>query len=192
MSRSSMSNKRDNLIRDVQSAKPGEFLRSNSAIRADDQYRMRQNLMRALQDLPSRTCPSNLFPVIPPSFPTFTPHSSDVLFTVSKPPLSFTHNAESYDRMWHESESRSTDFTRLANLVRSQLFFSLNNEPKATWLSLEQDLLESDYSVIRERQMEMLEKEDGIMGKEGVRGLREMLGREAYEVVSDQRYVLLM
>lgn len=37
--------------------------------------------------------------------------------------------------------------------------------------------------------MEMLEKEDGIMGKEGVRGLRETLGREAYEVVSDQRYV---
>jgi hypothetical protein len=90
--------------------------------------------------------------------------------------------------MWHESESRTPDYTRLANLVRSQIFFSLADEPQATWLSLEQDLLESDYAVIRERQMEMLEKEDGMMLKEGVRSLREAIGREAYEVLSDQRY----
>lgn len=103
-----------------------------------------------------------------------------------------SHQLESkliLNRMWHESESRSTDFARLSNLVRSQIVFSLANESQATWLSLEQDLLESDYAVIRERQMEMLEKEDGMMGKEGVRGLREILGKEAYEVVSDQRSV---
>lgn len=94
--------------------------------------------------------------------------------------------------MWHESESRLSDFSRLSNLVRSQLLFSLSSESQATWLSLEQDLLESDYAAIRERQMEMLEREDGMMVNPGVRELREVVGREAYEVVIDQRQVYLL
>lgn len=148
---------------------------------------MRQDLVRALQDLSSGTCPSSALPAVLALLPTLTPYRHELLPPVCIACFRDTAAEADCSRMWHESESRSSDFSRLANLVRSQLFFSLANESQATWLSLEQDLLESDYSVIRERQMEMLEKEDGMMGKEGVRGLRETMGREAYEVVSDQR-----
>ena len=89
--------------------------------------------------------------------------------------------------MWHESESRLDDFGRLSFLVRSQIRLSLADEWQKTWLNLEQDFLESDYRTIRDRQLEMLEKEDGMLARSGVRELKERLQREAYEVMAEQR-----
>ena len=89
--------------------------------------------------------------------------------------------------MWHESESRLDDFGRLSFLVRSQIRLSLADEWQKTWLNLEQDFLESDYRTIRDRQLEMLEKEDGMLARPGVRELKEKLQREAYEVMAEQR-----
>jgi hypothetical protein len=91
--------------------------------------------------------------------------------------------------MWAESESRLEDLARVTLLVHSQVRLSLEDEAGKTWLNLEKDLLESEYSVIRDRQMQMLEKEDGMMGRKAVRELREKLGGEAYEVMSEQRWV---
>ncbi len=89
--------------------------------------------------------------------------------------------------MWQESESRSSDFERLTLLVRSQLQLSLADESNKTWLNLEKDFLETDYRTIRDRQMEMMEKEDGMMGSSAVRELREKVEREAYDLMTEQR-----
>ncbi|KAK8844114.1 hypothetical protein IAR55_006908 [Kwoniella newhampshirensis] len=90
-------------------------------------------------------------------------------------------------RMWQESESRIDDFDRVSFLVRSQIRLSLADEGNKTWLHLEQDFLGTDYRTIRDRQMELLEKEDGMMSRPAIRELREKLGREAYDVLSGQR-----
>ncbi|RXK38189.1 hypothetical protein M231_04563 [Tremella mesenterica] len=89
-------------------------------------------------------------------------------------------------RMWHESESRLADFARLSFLVRSQIRLSLADEAGKTWLHLEQEL-EADYRTIRDRQLEMLEREDGMLARQAVRELKEKLGKDAYEVMAEQR-----
>jgi engulfment/cell motility protein 1 len=89
--------------------------------------------------------------------------------------------------MWSESESRLEDFDRLSFLVRSQLRQSLTEESTKTWLNLERDFLEGDYRSIRDRQMELMEKEDGMMARPAIRELRDKLGREAYDALSEQR-----
>ncbi|WVR08927.1 hypothetical protein IAU60_005986 [Kwoniella sp. DSM 27419] len=90
-------------------------------------------------------------------------------------------------RMWQESESRTPDFSKVSSLVRSQIRLSLADEAEKTWLNLEQDFLATEYRTIRDRQMELLEKEDGMMNRPAVRDLRDKLGREAYEVLAEQR-----
>lgn len=55
---------------------------------------------------------------------------------------------------------------------------------------LESELLEGDYRTIRDRQMETLEKEDGMMTRPAVLNLKEKLYAEAYDVMSDQRWVI--
>ena len=89
--------------------------------------------------------------------------------------------------MWQESGSRVDDFERVSLLVRSQIRVSLVDEVSKTWLHLEHDFLETDYRTIRDRQMELLEKEDGMLARPAIRELREKLGREAYDVLSEQR-----
>ena len=90
-------------------------------------------------------------------------------------------------RMWTDSESRLPDFDRLALLIRIQVRLSLADETTKTWLHLEKDFLEADYRTIRDRQMEMLEKEDGILARPSVRELKDKLGKEAYDVLAEQR-----
>lgn len=91
--------------------------------------------------------------------------------------------------MWQESESRLSDFSRVSLLVRSQIRLSLADEASKSWLHLERDFLETDYRTIRDRQMETLEKEDGMLVKDSVRELRGKLHLEAQEVVNEQRCV---
>jgi engulfment/cell motility protein 1 len=89
--------------------------------------------------------------------------------------------------MWTESESRLEDFERLSSLVRSQTRQSLADESSKTWLHVEKDFLESGYRSIRDRQMEMLEKEDGMLSRPAIRELRDKLGQDAYDILSEQR-----
>ena len=89
--------------------------------------------------------------------------------------------------MWQESESRLSDIERVSFLVRSQLHLSLADESGKTWLHLEHDFLETDYREIRDRQMELLEKEDGMLSRPAIRELKDKLGREAYMVMTEQR-----
>ncbi|WVQ81129.1 hypothetical protein IAT38_003251 [Cryptococcus sp. DSM 104549] len=90
-------------------------------------------------------------------------------------------------RMWQESESQLSDFDRVSFLVRSQLRISLTDEGSKTWLHLEHDFLETEYRTIRDRQMDLLDKEDGMMQRAAVRMLKEKVGREVYDVISEQR-----
>ncbi|WWC63902.1 uncharacterized protein I303_106507 [Kwoniella dejecticola CBS 10117] len=90
-------------------------------------------------------------------------------------------------RMWHESASQTPDFPKVSFLVRSQIRLSLSDEGNKSWLDLERDFLDTEYRTIRDRQMELLEKEDGMMSRHAVRELRDKLGREGYEVLSEQR-----
>jgi len=94
--------------------------------------------------------------------------------------------------MWHESGSKVDDLGRVTFLVRSQIRLSLADEASKTWLHLERDFLETPYATIRERQMEVLEKEDGTMNRPAVKLLREKLNAEAQDVMMEQRYVCLI
>jgi engulfment/cell motility protein 1 len=90
-------------------------------------------------------------------------------------------------RMWHESGSKVDDLGRVSFLVRSQIRLSLADEASKTWLHLERDFLETPYAVIRERQMEILDKEDGTMNRPAVKLLKEKLRKEAEQVMVEQR-----
>ena len=90
--------------------------------------------------------------------------------------------------MWQESEATTADFYRVSHLVRSQLTVSLVNEGEKTWLQLEQELLEGEYRDMRERQMDWIEREDGVMSSYAVRTLKSTVRDDALEVVRDQRY----
>ena len=76
----------------------------------------------------------------------------------------------------------------ILNNVESQLAVSLANESSKTWLTLEQDLLQGDYRAIRERQMDWIEREDGIMSSAAVTILRETVKEDATEVIRNQRF----
>lgn len=93
-------------------------------------------------------------------------------------------------RMWHESGSKVDDLGRVSFLVRSQIRLSLIDEASKTWLHLEKDFLETPYAVIRERQMEILEREDGTMNRPAVKQLKEKLRQEAEDVMVEQRCVI--
>jgi engulfment/cell motility protein 1 len=89
--------------------------------------------------------------------------------------------------MWHESGSKVDDLGRVSFLVRSQIRLSLTDEASKSWLHLERDFLEAPYATIRERQMEILEREDGTMNRSAVKQLREKLNGEAQDVMMEQR-----
>jgi hypothetical protein len=67
----------------------------------------------------------------------------------------------------------------------------LADEASKTWLHLERDFLETPYATIRERQMEVMEKEDGTMNRPAVLQLRDKLIDEAKDMMMEQRYVSL-
>lgn len=90
-------------------------------------------------------------------------------------------------RMWQDSESRIDDFERLSHLVRSQVRMTLHDEQNKTWLDLERDFIGSDYRNIRDVQMEMIDKEDGLLERPAVAALRHKVHHEAEEVMSEQR-----
>lgn len=117
--------------------------------------------------------------------------------------------------MWQESNSRIPDFYRLSHLIRSHLTLTLSpattsliattatttrsfssqtaliDEPlpefTKNWFDLEQDFLTTDYSTIRDRQMDLLEREGGMMRRSAVRDLKEKVRKEAWDVVCEQR-----
>ncbi|KAL7421273.1 hypothetical protein Q5752_004158 [Cryptotrichosporon argae] len=95
-------------------------------------------------------------------------------------------------RMWQESESRLEDFDRVSYLVRSQIHLSLTDEMSKTWLDLERDFLDSDYRSIRDRQMQLADKEDGMLERSAIRELKEKVNKEAYDVVSEQRVACMI
>ncbi|KIR63916.1 hypothetical protein I314_02697 [Cryptococcus bacillisporus CA1873] len=118
-------------------------------------------------------------------------------------------------RMWQESNSRIPDFYRLIHLIRSHLTLTLSpattsliattatttrsfssqtaliDEPlpefTKNWFDLEQDFLTTDYRTIRDRQMDLLEREGGMMRRSAVRDLKEKVRKEAWDVVCEQR-----
>lgn len=150
---------------------------------------MCQSPVRALQNCPGWS----QHPFVIPAFPselTSTPSIGlEVLFEVRAPYSPVFASTLTHIRMWHESGSKLEDLGRVSFLVRSQIRLSLTDEASKTWLHLERDFLETPYTTIRERQMEVLEKEDGTMNRPGVKLLREKLGKDAEQVMKEQRYV---
>jgi hypothetical protein len=94
-------------------------------------------------------------------------------------------------RMWQDSESRLDDFERLSYLVRSQVRITLDDEQSKTWLDLERDFLGSDYRNIRDVQMEMIDKEDGLLERPAISVLRDKVKQEAVEVMLEQRVICM-
>lgn len=117
--------------------------------------------------------------------------------------------------MWQESNSCTPDFYRLTHLIRSHLTLTLSPtttsliattanttrssssqttsidellpELSKNWFHLEQDFLTTAYRTIRDRQMDFLEKEGGMMRRNAVRSLKKKLGKEVWDVVCEQR-----
>ncbi|OXG40065.1 hypothetical protein C359_03987 [Cryptococcus neoformans Bt120] len=118
-------------------------------------------------------------------------------------------------RMWQESNSCTPDFYRLTQLIRSHLTLTLSpttsslvatNDttirssssqtvsidellPEFTknWFHLEKDFLTTDYRTIRDRQMDLMEREGGMMRRSAVKGLKEKVEKEVWDLVSEQR-----
>ncbi|KAF8659892.1 hypothetical protein AX16_001776 [Volvariella volvacea WC 439] len=95
-------------------------------------------------------------------------------------------------RMWSESGAASGDFSKVSALVRSQVKVALRSEHVRKWHEVEQDLLESEYKTVRDRQMKELELEDDLLNKVPVRNLRSKLYKESYEFVRQQRIQCLL
>ncbi|CAO1631530.1 unnamed protein product [Parajaminaea phylloscopi] len=95
-------------------------------------------------------------------------------------------------RMWADSGAATSDFPKVAALVRSQINEGLSDEGNKGWLDLERVFLESEYRSVRERQMKELESEDDLASKPAVRSLRARLYRESFEFVRQQRLRCLL
>lgn len=95
-------------------------------------------------------------------------------------------------RIWSESGASTSDFGRVSALVRSQVKESLKDEESKTWFDIEADFLQSDYRVVRDRQMRELETEDDYTSKASIRNLRSRMYRESYEFVRQQRIQCLL
>ncbi|KAH9940806.1 ELMO/CED-12 family-domain-containing protein [Epithele typhae] len=95
-------------------------------------------------------------------------------------------------RMWNESASSTGDFPRLVALTRSQVKVALKRENIRPWHEVEQEFLECEYRLVRDRQMKELEMEDDIMSKVPIRNLRAKLYKESFEFVRQQRIHCLL
>lgn len=117
--------------------------------------------------------------------------------------------------MWQESNSCAPDFYRLTQLIRSHLTLTLSPTTSSlvatndttirssssqtvsidvplpefpkNWFHLEKDFLTTDYRTIRDRQMDLLEREGGMMRRSAVKGLKEKVEKEVWDLVSEQR-----
>lgn len=95
-------------------------------------------------------------------------------------------------RMWSDSGAATTDFSRVASLVRSQVKLALHSETDRPWHEVEHEFLESEYRAVRDRQMKELELEDDLLNKIPVRNLRAKLYKESYEFIRQQRIQCLI
>lgn len=95
-------------------------------------------------------------------------------------------------RMWYESGAAASDFARVSALTRSQVKEALRDESTKSWYDVEHDFLQSDYRIVRDRQMRELEVEDDFSSKPSIRNLRARLYRESYEFVRQQRIQCLL
>ncbi|KAK9760133.1 hypothetical protein K7432_016151, partial [Basidiobolus ranarum] len=99
---------------------------------------------------------------------------------------------KAFFRMWTEMKATFTDFAKVSALIRSQIFFTLKDEPQIYLYQFEQSMLEVPYHVVRERQLKELEQEDDFLSKLAVRNLRERLYKESYQFVKEQRISCLL
>lgn len=95
-------------------------------------------------------------------------------------------------RIWTESGAVSSDFPRVAALVRSQVRYALRDEQGAQWADVRRYFLEAEYRSVRDRQMRELEMEDDYASQPAIRSLRARLYRESYDFVRTQRVQCLL
>ncbi|KAH7913831.1 ELMO/CED-12 family-domain-containing protein [Hygrophoropsis aurantiaca] len=95
-------------------------------------------------------------------------------------------------RMWNESGSAASDFTRVVALARSQVNVALKRENLRAWHEVERDFVDCEYRAVRDRQMKELEAEDDLLSKVPVRNLRAKVANEAREFVRQQRIQCLL
>ncbi|KND04294.1 uncharacterized protein SPPG_00027 [Spizellomyces punctatus DAOM BR117] len=104
----------------------------------------------------------------------------------------FAITLQTFFRLWDEMEADATgdDINRVSALVRSQFKHSASaGKPLDPNLlsSFRTEMLETPYSIVRERQLKNLEVEDDLMTKLPVRNLRERFYKDSYETVKRQR-----
>ncbi|KIO34104.1 hypothetical protein M407DRAFT_223702 [Tulasnella calospora MUT 4182] len=89
-------------------------------------------------------------------------------------------------RIWDEIGAAASDFSRVAALAQSQINYALRDETRP-WHEVEHDFSESEYRVVRERQMRELEQQDDLLNKPPVRTLRAKLYKDSFEFIRSQR-----
>ncbi|KAJ3035476.1 hypothetical protein HDV00_003725 [Rhizophlyctis rosea] len=104
----------------------------------------------------------------------------------------FSITLNTFFRLWDEMGAHATneDITRVANVLQSQFKHAAVRGPPTDVKDLstfERDMMETPYSLIRERQLKHLEVEDDLMTRLPIRDLREQINKESYEFVKKQR-----
>ncbi|CAO1637346.1 unnamed protein product [Sympodiomycopsis kandeliae] len=100
-------------------------------------------------------------------------------------------------RMWTECGATCEtdgDFQRVSAMVRSQVqqTFPADQEDKLTWSDVDKSFLESEYQVVRDRQLRELQSQDDLSERPCIRGLRSRLYRESFEFLRQQRIQCLL
>ncbi|KAJ3052420.1 hypothetical protein HK097_006293 [Rhizophlyctis rosea] len=104
----------------------------------------------------------------------------------------FSITLNTYFRLWDEMGAHATneDVVRVANVLHSQFKHAVTRAPTTEAKDLtifERDMMETPYSLIRERQLKHLEIEDDFMTRLPIRDLREQINKESYEFMKKQR-----
>ncbi|CDH48520.1 related to engulfment and cell motility gene 1protein [Lichtheimia corymbifera JMRC:FSU:9682] len=95
-------------------------------------------------------------------------------------------------RLFQDMEATTTDFPKVSALVRSQLRATLKSDGVKDIFEFDRIMLNTPYTVIRDRRLKELEWADDLLGREAIRNLRGRLNRQSYDFVKRQRISCLL
>ncbi|OZJ05804.1 hypothetical protein BZG36_00871 [Bifiguratus adelaidae] len=94
---------------------------------------------------------------------------------------------------FNEMAATSADFSRVLDLVRSQLKFAMRSADANRCLAdFEKSMLGLPYQTIRERRIRELEWADDLLGREAITNLRSRIYKDSYDIVRQQRINCLL
>ncbi|KAI9323194.1 ELMO/CED-12 family-domain-containing protein [Dichotomocladium elegans] len=106
--------------------------------------------------------------------------------------LVYTTTVQCFMRLFQDMEATVSDFPKVSALTRSQLRATLITDGIKDVYEFERIMLNTPYSVIRDRRLKELEWADDLLGREAIRNLRSRLNKQSYEFIRRQRINCLL